>query len=111
LNYLRSHKSIGTVLRKVVGHFCKISDENNQFQTNCPDLAEIELFDIPEKLRIEGRFIYTISEIIEMSQTVLGSTSLTKLANIRASINRDIDQYYSETKAEGSLQVTSESQV
>lgn len=69
------------------------------------------MFEIPEKLRIEGRFIYTISEIIEMSQTVLGSVCLSKLANIRASINRDIDQYYSETKREGSVQVTSDSQV
>lgn len=41
MNYVRNHQSIGGVLRKVIGHFCKVSQENAEFQTNCPDFASV----------------------------------------------------------------------
>jgi hypothetical protein len=111
VNYLRNNDRICLSVRKILRYHVKNSQELKQFTENCPQTAEIEKFGLPQKFQIEGCFIYTASEIINFSELSQGKACLSRLATVRDSIYKDIDEYYKNDEKNGLMEVNSEVQL
>ena len=72
VHFIRSHPTLFKCLRKIIRFAAKKSREMELFEFNCPLQPMIEKYEIAENLMIEGHYMYTANEMIELSTASSG---------------------------------------
>ena len=90
------------MIRKIMRTASRKTELIQKLTSKLPDFADINDFEVPQKYKIEGCYVESMSSLMDLSEATTSRACLQRLSEFRRSITKDLDHYYKSQK-EGAI--------